>query len=142
MTPITHHTAVVQSTGEVLDIAMSARIGRRSRKGKRKMFALMDLEALDQLELTGADWRVLRRVMRAVNPETNQARLSITEIGRDVEMARPNVSRIMHGLVDRRIVFMPRLGQWRVNAHIMYRGSNADWDIATDTEPEPLWSRP
>lgn len=138
--PLTHHSAVVQSTGEVLDLTMSARVGKR-RKAKRKMYALMDLESLAQLQLRTSQWRVLTRLMRAVNPEDNQARISLTEIGEDIGMARSNVSRVMRELVDRQIVFMVRLGQWRVNAHIMYRGSNADWDIATDTDPEPTWGR-
>jgi hypothetical protein len=138
--PIIHHQAVVQSTGEVLDVTMSARIGRR-RRGKRKMYALMDLEALDELELSGAEWEVLHRIMRAVNPESNQAAIHIATLADDLKMAAPNVSRIMRELRARRIVFTLRQGHHRVNAHIMYRGSNADWDIATDTELEPVWAR-
>jgi DNA-binding transcriptional ArsR family regulator len=134
------HQAVRQDTGEVFDLAMSARVGRR-RKAKRKMYALMDLEALDELELTGSEWEVLHCIMRAVNPETNEANISISEIGDRVGVAPQNVSRSMKELRDRRIVFTLRLGTHRVNAHIMYRGSNADWDIATDTEHEPTWKR-
>jgi DNA-binding MarR family transcriptional regulator len=131
---------VVEETGEVVTLQMSSRVGRR-KKGKKKMFALVDLEALAELELSAAEWRVLRRLMRHVNPETNQANVSLAELGEAVGMAAPNTSAIMRRLRARRIVFTLRRGTHRVNAHIMYRGSNADWDIATDTEPEPIWRR-
>jgi len=105
------------------------------------VYAMMDLEALDELVLSAAEWRVLHRIMRSVNVETNEARVSIADLGRELDMAPSNVSRIMRELRDRRIVYTLRLGTHRVNPHIMFRGSNQDWDIATDTEKEPIWER-
>jgi predicted transcriptional regulator len=130
---MTRYRGVVQSTGELIDVDAPAIRGRR-RRSRRKVYAMVDLESLDQLELSAAEWRVLHRIMRAVN-------VSIAELGRELDMAPSNVSRIMREFRDRRIVYTMRLGTHRVNPHIMFRGSNQDWDIATDTEPEPVWVR-
>lgn len=138
--PMTTHEAVNQATGEVLDLAMTALRGRR-RKGRRKMYALVDLEMQDRLELTGQEWAVLHKIMASVNAETNEARITVAEIAERLGIAPSNTSRIMKTLRDRRIVKTLRGGVHRVNAHLMYRGSNQDWDIATDTEKEPQWTR-
>lgn len=136
----TTHLGVVERTGEVIHVEMPVTRGRK-RKGRRKVYALMDLESLDRLELVRAEWEVLTRIMRSVNPETNVANVTQAEIAEDIGMARPNVSRIVKLLRDRRIIFDIGFASYRVNAHIMYRGSNQDWDIATDTEEEPEWNR-
>lgn len=131
---------VVRSTGEVLDVEVPVRKGRK-RKGRKKVFALMDLESLKRLELTSQEWEVLTGIMAAVNPETNQAHIGISVLSSDLGIHQPNVSRIMKSLRERRIIQTIRQGVHRVNSHIMYRGSNQDWDDATDREKEPLWRR-
>lgn len=131
---------VVRGTGEVLDVEIPAKRGRR-RKGRRKVYAMVDLESLDRLELTGQEWDVLTRLMRAVNQETNEARIGVVEMAQDLGIAQPNVSRIMKTLRERRIIETLRQGVHRINSHIMYRGSNQDWDDATDVERAPLWRR-
>lgn len=138
--PMTTHKGVIRDTGEVVDVAMPAIRGRR-RKGRRKMYALMDLEALDALELTALEWEVLTRIMRAVNPETNEANIRGVDIAADLGRGQPSIARAMGALRDRQIIFDIRPGVHRVNAHIMFRGSNLDWDAATDTEVEPVWTR-
>jgi len=102
---------------------------------------MVDLEVLDQLELSAAEFAVLTRVMRAVHPETNEAHVTLQEISHDVVMARPNVSRVMRDLRDRRVLYTEARGLHRVNPHIMFRGSNQDWDVATETAKEPIWRR-
>jgi CRP-like cAMP-binding protein len=141
-TDIAHTTrlGIVRDTGEVVDVEFPVARGKR-RKARRKVYALMDLESLDRLELVGGEWEVLSRIMRAVNPETNIASVTHQQIADDLGMARPNVSRIIRLLRERRILFdLPGMA-FRVNAHIMFRGSNVDWDLATDTEEEPQWNR-
>lgn len=105
------------------------------------MYAMVDLESLNQLQLSGSEWRVLTRVMRSVNPETNEARVTVTEVASDCGMARPNASRVIRRLRDRRIIYTEAQGVHRVNPHIMFRGSNLDWDVATETAKEPIWRR-
>lgn len=105
------------------------------------MYALIDLESLDRIELVGGEFEVLSRIMRSVNPETNIAYVLQRVIAEDVHMAQPNVNRILRALRERRIIFDVADGGFRVNSHIMFRGSNQDWDIATDSEEEPEWSR-
>lgn len=105
------------------------------------MYALMDLEALADLELTASEFAVLTKVMRYVNAETNEAAITLAEIAKQLDVAESSVARTMKSLRDRNIVVTRRQGIHRVNSHIMFRGSNQDWDIATDTEPEPVWSR-
>jgi predicted XRE-type DNA-binding protein len=138
--PLARYRGVVESTGEVIDIDAPAVRGRR-RKGRRKMYGLVDLEMQARLELTGQEWTVLHTIMAAVNGETNEARISIVEIAERLNIAQSNVSRIMKTLRDRRIIFTLRIGVHRVNTHLMFRGSNQDWDIATETEREPQWVR-
>lgn len=138
--PMTTTVGVVRGTGEVLDVEIPAKRGRR-RNGRRKVYAMVDLEALDRLELSGQEWEVLTRLMRAVNQETNEARVGVTEIGMDLGIAPQSVSRAMRTLRERRIIETLRQGVHRVNSHIMYRGSNQDWDDATDLERMPLWRR-
>jgi DNA-binding transcriptional ArsR family regulator len=141
VTPITTRTGVVRNTGEVVDVEFPAAHGTR-KKGKRKVFAMMDLEALDRIELSRAEWEVLTRIMRSVNPETNEAGVQIRQIALDVGMAQSNVSRIMKDLRDRRVVYTLRQGQHKVNPHIMFRGTTDDWGNVTFTHPEPIWRRP
>lgn len=105
------------------------------------MFALVDLEVLDQLELSGLEWTVLHRIMRAVNPETNWANVQAVEIAAELHCTPPNVQRVMKDLRRRRIIETLKRGMHRVNPHIMFRGSNQDWDTATDRAPEPIWER-
>lgn len=138
--PMTTRQGVIRTTGEVVDVEVPAQRGRR-RKGRRKVYAMVDLESLDRLELTGQEWEVLTRLMRAVNQETNEARVAVAEIAEDLGIAPPNVSRVLKGLRERRIIETLRQGVHRVNSHIMFRGSNQDWDDVSDVEKEPLWRR-
>lgn len=103
------------------------------------MFALVDLVALTRLELTGQEWTVLHRVMRGVNPETNEAPLSMQEIADDLEIHQASVARCFKVLRDRRIIFTLRRSVHRINAHIMFRGSTQDWETISAVEKEPLW---
>ena len=140
VTPITTRQGVIQHTGEVVSVEFPAQRGRR-RRGRRKVYAMVDLEVLDQLELSAAEFAVLTRVMRAVHPETNEAHVTVTDLAHDVGMLRPNASRVMSDLRDRRILYTEAQGVHRVNPHIMFRGSNQDWDVATETAKEPIWRR-
>lgn len=135
------HQGINHATGEIIDVAMPATRGRR-RKGRRKVFAMVDLEALDQLELTGFEWRVLHAVMRRVDVETNWSHFTVVGLARALGVASPSISRVLRELRGRRIVETLEPGIHRVNPHIAFRGSNQDWDTATDSHPEPLWRRP
>ena len=105
------------------------------------MYAMIDLESIRDLELTAAEYAVLSHIMGAVNGETNEAAITLAEIAAATGTAEPNVARTMKSLRERNIVTTRRRGIHRVNSHIMFRGSNQDWDIATDTEKEPVWKR-
>lgn len=105
------------------------------------MYALIDLEAIRDLELTASEYAVLSHIMAAVNAETNEASIGLMEIAAQLEVAESSVARTMKSLRERNIVVTRRQGIHRVNSHIMFRGSNQDWDIATDTEKEPTWKR-
>jgi DNA-binding transcriptional ArsR family regulator len=142
VTPLTHYTGVVGSTGEIIDVVAPAIRGGRKRKGRRKVYALVDLQALAMLELSAVEWAVLHRVMSSVATESNESRVQVQEIAADLEKTSPNVSRAMRELRARRIITTRRRGVHKVNSHIMFRGSNQDWDIATESEKEPVWSRP
>lgn len=105
------------------------------------MYALIDLESLADLELTASEYAVLAKIMAAVNAETNEASITLAEVAAQLSVAESSVARTMKSLRERNIVITRRQGAHRVNSHIMFRGSNQDWDIATDTEKEPVWKR-
>ncbi len=135
----TTHLAVVRDTGEVLDVEMPVTRGRR-RKGRRKVYALLEIENIGRLRnLRASEWAILHTIMGAVNAETNEAAITQKMIADTLGVFQPSVARGMKVLMDRRIVHYVRHGVYRVNAHIMFRGSNQDWDIATETEEEPEW---
>ena len=137
---MTTRQGVVRSTGEVLDVEFPATRARR-RRGRRKVYAMVDLEVISDLELSGAEWRVLGRIMRAVHPETNLASVTARTIAEDLQLDESNVAKVIRALHTRHILETKTRGVHRVNPHIMYRGSNQDWDIATETYPEPIWRR-
>lgn len=141
VTPLVTYEATNQRTGEVFDIEGPA-FRRGKKRGKKRMFALMDLESLDRLELTGQEWAVLHKIMRSVNVDTNEARIMVGEIADTLGIAQPSVSRVLRTLRDRRIIKTLRLGVHRVNPHVMFRGSAQDWDTVTENEREPVWHRP
>lgn len=143
--PVTHirrkAEGVIQSTGEVVDISIAETRGRR-KKGVRKVFALIDVNATAKLDLTPSQWRVLMQLIKAINKETGESRISTAEIARELGMASANVSRTLSELRARSIVQTERAGLHHVNPHIAFRGSADEWDDATDAAPEPEWSRP
>lgn len=138
--PMTTTVGVVRATGEVVDVEIPAS-RMRGRTGSRKVYALMELNALKKLELSALEWSVLHVIMAAVHPDSNEARVGVSEIALELDILGPSVSRVMRILRKRRIIGTLRQGVHRVNPHIMYRGSNKDWDRATETEREPLWRK-
>lgn len=143
--PVTHirrkAEGVIQSTGEVVDISIAETRGRR-KKGLRKVFALIDVNATAKLDLTPSQWRVLMQLIRVMSKETGESRITAAEISREIGMARPNVSRTLSELRARRVIATITTGAHRVNPHIAFRGAADEWDDATDAAPEPEWSRP
>lgn len=138
--PTTRYRGVVESTGEVVSIDAPAVRGRR-RKGKRRIFALVDLAALDRLMLTGQEWTILHRLMRSVNPETNEAVITQAEIAEDLGFMPSRVGQVFKTLRERHIVFTLRNRVHRINYHLMFRGSTQDWEIVSASEREPLWRK-
>lgn len=139
-TPTARYRAVIPETGQVLDIDGPQLRGRR-RKGKRRAFALVDLLSLVRLELTGREWDTLHQIMRAVNPETNEAAITQQEMADYLNIRPANIGRTIKTLRDRYIITTLRPGVHRVNAHIMYRGSTQEWEINSASEREPLWRK-
>ena len=138
--PTARYRAVIPETGEVIDIDGPQLRGRR-RKGKRRAFALVDLLSLVRLELTGREWDTLHQIMRAVNPETNEANITLQEMADYLDIRPANIGRTMKTLRERHIVTTLRPGVHRVNANIMYRGSTQEWEIVSASEREPLWRK-
>jgi len=141
VTPMVRYQAIDRATGEVTDIDGPA-FRRGKKRGRKRMFALMDVETFRRLDLTGQEWRVLHEIIANINADTNEARVSRAEIAERLDIAPPNVTRIMRNLRDRRIVKTLRNGVHRVNAHLVFRGSVPDWDTVTESEREPVWHRP
>ena len=134
----TTHLGIVRETGEVVDVEMPVLRGRK-RRGKKRVYGLTDLESIARLRLHAAEWTVLNRIMAGLNGETNESSVTHALLADECGMARPNISRIMKTLTERRIIIPVRYGVYRVNPWIVYRGSNDDWTIATEPEEEPVW---
>lgn len=138
--PMTRYRGVIPSTGEVIDIDAPAVRGRR-RKARRRIFALADMGALSRLEMTGREWDLFFAMAHALNAETNEARITIAEMAEHTGMQPSNAAKVIGTLRDRRIIITLRRGVHRINAHLLFRGSNIDWDAVAATEREPLWRR-
>jgi hypothetical protein len=138
--PITHIPAINRETGEVMDMEVLAKRGRK-RSGRRRVFAMIDLEAMERLDLTGLEFKVLARIARAANAETNEAWITQEQIAHALGSVQPSVARAIRTLKERRIIFPLARRGYRVNPHILFRGAVPDWNDATDMEKEPIWTR-
>lgn len=105
------------------------------------MFAMVDLEGIERLELRASEWTLLYAVLARVNPETGLASVSPADIADTHDLHRSAVSRGLHDLVKRRVLIRVRQGLYRVNAWVGFRGYIDDWYEACENEVEPIWKK-
>lgn len=104
---------------------------------------LVDYDVMTRLELTGAEYRILFEVLRAI-PEKGGAVAFITqqEIADRLHIAPPNVSKVMSALRKRHIIWpLRQRGRWQVNSWIAYNGDFDSWNMDAESDPEPIWVR-
>lgn len=104
--------------------------------------SLIDLGLMNQLELSGLEYRVLYAVMSFVPPRGGaDAFCTQKELATRLGVAQQSVARAMSTLQDRRIVRRVRNGRWHVNTWLMYNGDFDSWDAEAEDDPEPIWTR-
>lgn len=132
----------VDETGQSVSINVPRR--RKRQRGWREKVAMLDLDNITRLELSGLEYRILFAVMAAV-PEKGGCRAVVTfdEIARTIDSSVPSVSRAMGVLRDRRIITREgnRVGRLVVNPWLMFNGDFDSWSAETDDSLEPIWTR-
>lgn len=135
----TYRGKVVDDEGNV-----EVRIARRTkrRKGWRMHVALLDIDVMIRLELTGYEHRVLFG-LAAYIPERGgiEARTTATELAAQLNTSPQYVSKILKALQDRRIVKRVRNGVYEINPWVLYNGDFSSWNAEADEWPEPIWRR-
>lgn len=139
--------ALNKETGEVYDVEVEIEAEaqkpkrRKRRPEERKMFGMTDLNVMSHLDLTPLGWRILWVIQAETNMERGYARLTGGDIAATLHSHQPTVAKVMTELIERKVIFKLGNGRYRVNHHIMWRGSLNDWDDATDIEPKPILER-
>lgn len=132
----------VVETGQSVQVEVPRR--RKRVRGQRERVALLDLNNMARLELSGLEHRILIAIMSAV-PEKGGtvAFITGTEIAEKVGSTQPAVSRALRSLRERRVILKPdaRVGRYQVNAHLMYNGDFESWAAEADVTPEPIWTK-
>lgn len=139
---------MVRFNGHVVDTGQSVQVEaprRRKRvRGTRERVALLDLNNMARLELSGLEYRILIAIAAAV-PEKGGtgAFITGTEIAEKVSSTQPAVSRALKSLRERRVIFKPdgRIGRYQVNAWLMFNGDFDSWAAETENTPEPIWAK-
>lgn len=138
---LVHTPGYITATGEEVTVMIPEKRAAR-RRTRRRVYGLIDLEAMARLEMTAAEYQLLFQIASHVNLETGEARVTVREIARRLGRASSNVSNTLAALRERRIVTSPRPRVHVVNPHLLYRGSNKEWDIAMESVVgEPRWRR-
>jgi len=138
-------------TGELIpfhlhnaEIITPAKSGRpHSKKDRRHpVFMLVDAaNAMAKLELTGQEARIFWIIVGRINPATNECRVKATEIATELDVSPAAVSQVIGRLRQRRIILPNGVSTWTINPWIAAYGQVDDWEQATPTLPQPIWSR-
>ena len=131
----------VDETGQAVTVSIPR---RKKKKGWRERVGLIDLDAMNRLELSALEYKVLFAVMSAV-PKTggSVAFITVEEVARIVGSSRPSVNRTLSLLKERRIIMRDRgsSGRLRVSPWLMFNGDFSSWNVETESEEEPVWVR-
>ena len=90
-------------------------------------------KSLEQLRLTGTQWRVLNQLLARLDPDTAEVRYSVGEIADDLGVTTPGVSMALTQLHERRIIEKLHRAHYRINSHLV--------GPVIDADPEPEWTR-
>jgi DNA-binding transcriptional ArsR family regulator len=135
------HGTVVE-TGQAVQIDAPRK--RKRKRGWRDSVAMIDLTAMNRLELSGGEYRVLLAIMSHV-PEKGgaDAKCTLQEIASEIGMALSSVSRSAKMLRERNVLLKRdrRQGRWRVSSWLMYNGDFDSWNAEVEKDPEPVWVR-
>lgn len=110
-------------TGEVIDEGSMVYVPKRIRIKEGWFMAMQDgLEMLAREPVRGETMRVLLYLMSQMEFE-NYVRPTVKEIGEALSMKRPNVSRAIRQLRDRRILIDGAHGSLRLESSYGWRGT-------------------
>lgn len=114
-----------------------------SKKDRRHpVFMLVDAaNAMAKLELTGQEARIFWIIVSRINPSTGECRVKATEIAAELDVSPAAVSQVTGRLRQRRIILPNGVSTWTINPWIAAYGEAVEWEKATPTVPQPIWSR-
>lgn len=119
----------------------SLRGGRRTRRVSMT-FAMVDQMSVADLELSHLEHRVVSMLLSVADPaDAGRSSITVTRIALLLEIAQPNVSRVLRDLRLRRVVFKEGPALWRVTPWYAWVGNWKDWDKTAREFPEPEWKR-
>lgn len=132
---------VIDETQESITVGIPKNQGRKKAR-KAKRMSMVNIDAMTRLELTQSEARVFWCLVSHVPSRTGTVSyVMIGQIAKETGIHRVDVSKIMKGLRDRRIVRTIAQGQHHINANIVFSGSFDDWNDADVEELEPVWHR-
>lgn len=105
---------------------------------------MIDLDCIKRLELSGLEYAVLFAVMSNVPEKGGRvAFVTMQEIADAAHSTTPSVSRTLKSLAERNIIWRPdgRTGRLTVSAWLMYNGDFDSWNMESELDPEPVWTR-
>ncbi len=132
----------VDATGDSVTIVAPRR--RKRKRGWREHVAMIDLDCVKRLELSGLEYAVLFAVMAGVPEKGGRvAFVTVGEIAEAAHSTTPSVSRALKSMAERNIIWRPdnRTGRLAVSAWLMFNGDFDSWAVEVEMDPEPVWTR-
>lgn len=138
-------TAVNQGTGEVIELGdisgMAPAQSRRKKSRKEIKFVMVaiSMDAMPRLNMAKGEWTLFWTLVSYLDLERGEARVSTKELAEKVDRFPQDVSRSLTRLRKRNILIRERQGVWRVNPHLLARGTVEQWEVDMRTAPTIDW---
>lgn len=138
-------TAVNKQTGELIELGdisgMSPAASRKKKTRKEIKFVMVaiSLEAMPRLRMAKGEWTLFWTLVSYLDMERGQARVSTKELAEVIDRAPQDTSRALSNLRRRNIVIREAQGVWRINPHLLTRGTIEQWEIEMRDAPDIDW---
>lgn len=129
-------------TGEVIEGDFTGLVPVQPRRAKNRReikFMLVDIEAMPRLQMSKGEWTLFWNVIKYVDRERGDARVSTAELAETIGWLPQNTSRALSKLRERNILIRERQGVWRVNPKLMSRSAVDKWQIDMESAPRIDW---
>lgn len=134
-----------QETGELIELGdisgMTPAQSRRKKSRREIKFVMVaiSMDAMPRLIMAKGEWTLFWTLVSYVDMERGEARVSTKELAEKVGRFPQDVSRSLSRMVKRNIILRERQGVWRVNPHLLARGTIEQWEVDMRDAPEIDW---